>query len=230
MKVLNCQQGTKEWHWARLGIPTASQFGRILTPKTRKLSASADTYMHELVAEWLIGIPHGVDARSMGFVERGRDMEESAVSFYELLRGVTTTKVGMVMRDDGSVACSPDRLVGDDGGLEVKVPSAAVHVGYMLDGLGDYFSQVQGSLMITGRRWWDLLSYHPDLPPVFVRYERDEEYIGALEPALDGFVARLQSARDRVRGMGASPAPGLAREFINALNESAFRHSPENPF
>ena len=35
-------QGTPAWHEARLGIPTSSNFHRIITPKTRKPSAQVN--------------------------------------------------------------------------------------------------------------------------------------------------------------------------------------------
>ena len=39
MKVIQCTQGTPDWFEARRGIPTASRFDMILTPKTGKPSA-----------------------------------------------------------------------------------------------------------------------------------------------------------------------------------------------
>ena len=36
-------------------------------------------------------------------------------------------------------------------------------------------------MWITQRKWWDFLSYHPSLPPLLIRVERDDEYIKALE-------------------------------------------------
>ena len=56
MIVLNCKQGSDEWIQARLGIPTASQFHRIITPKTMKPAASAEGYIDQLVAEYLLGV------------------------------------------------------------------------------------------------------------------------------------------------------------------------------
>ena len=214
---LDFAQGSPEWHAARLGIPTASNFGRILTPGG-KLSASADTYMHELIAERMLGFP--LNAGSVDFMERGKALEEQAVAFYELQRGVDTEQVGFVLTDDRRAGCSPDRFVGLDGGLESKCPSPAVHVGYLLDGgISDkYRPQVQGALWMTGRWWWDTLSYHPDLPPALVRVERDAEYITAIEVAVSAFCDRLDAACERL-GVGATatgpetagePATGVA--------------------
>lgn len=215
MKVLTCKQGSAEWHLARLGIPTASQFGRIMTPKTRKLAAGADKYMHELLAEWLIGIPHGGDAR--GYIARGSEMEPWARRYYELQRGVTVQQVGCVLTDDGLAAGSPDGLIEADGGMELKVPSASQHVANLLDMQEDYFAQVQGNLWITGRKWWDLVSYHPEMPAALVRFERDEQFIADLDKAMQGFTANLLAARAKLIGMGAEPATSLAAEFVATI-------------
>lgn len=222
MITLDIKQGSPEWHFARLGIPTASQFGRIVSTSTRKPLAGAKTYMHELLAEWLIGIPNSVEAR--GYMERGNNMEQWAVTYYELQRNVTTVKAGVCMRDDKLVACSPDRLVGSDGGLEIKCPSASKHVANMLEMGDEYFAQVQGNMWITGRQWWDLVSYHPEIPPVILRIERDEEYIGALSVAMTKFLSDLLHARALLVAQGATPAPALNADFAASL---VFDDEPE---
>ena len=51
---------------------------------------------------------------------------------------------------------------------------------------------MQGTLFVTGRKWWDLMSYHPTLAPYIVRVERDEEYIGLLEDALNSLTADIK--------------------------------------
>ena len=57
MKTVKVEQGSAEWALSRLGIPTASCYDRLLTPKTRKPSASRHAYRAELMAEWLMGQP-----------------------------------------------------------------------------------------------------------------------------------------------------------------------------
>lgn len=193
---LNIAQGSPEWITARIGIPTASQFSKILTPKTMKLSASADGYLCELVAEWMLGA--SLDDYRSDWMDRGIEMEESAVRYYELQRECDVEEVGLLLRDDGKVGCSPDRLVGDDGGLEIKCPSPAVHVANLLDMPSKHMTQVQGALWITGRQWWDLLSYHPELPPALVRIPRNEGYIAALEMAVDQFIEKLEETREEM--------------------------------
>lgn len=184
------EQGHAEWMALRLGIPTASCFDKIITPKTMKPSASADKYAWELIAERVLGRP--VDDASSGFITRGTILETKAVEFYELERNVDTERVGFVLRDDRRVGCSPDRFVGSDGGLEIKCPNATNHIGYLLDdeGIG-YRAQVQGCLWLCEREWWDTISYNPDMPPALVRITRDEKFIAALEAAVDAFLDRL---------------------------------------
>ena len=207
MKVLSCAQGSAEWHRARLGRPTASHFHEIITPKTRKPSTSANAYMMRLLAEWIIGVPS--DAASSGFMERGIHLEEPAARQYAYMRDVDPVKIGLVLRDDEMVAGSPDRLIGDDGLLEVKTPSATIHVQHLLEGFDGHFCQVQGCLWLTGRRWADLMSYSPEMPPVIVRMERDNGFIEALVAEVDSFVHRLLEARARLLDLGCKPAERL---------------------
>lgn len=215
MIVLKVKQGSPEWHFARLGIPTASQFGRIVSTKTKKVLAGSETYMHELLAEWLIGVPNGIEAK--GLMARGTEIEPWAIDYYELQRNVETTPVGVCMRDDRLVACSPDRFIGDDGGLEIKCPGAKQHVANLLGMGDDYFAQVQGNLWITGRKWWDLVSYHPEIPAAIVRVVRDEAYIAALESGVGQFVADMLAARKALIDQGAEPAKCLDPEFASSL-------------
>jgi hypothetical protein len=49
MIVHDVEQGTEAWHSLRLGVPTASNFGKVFT-STCKVSSSLDDYAIEL--EW----------------------------------------------------------------------------------------------------------------------------------------------------------------------------------
>lgn len=188
-----CEQGSVEWSKARSGIPTASAFHRIITPATGRLSAQATGYIHELVAERILGV--SMDQVVSEWAERGREMEESARTYYETQRDIDVDRVGFCLRDDRRAGCSPDGLVGDDGGLEIKCPSAPVHVSYVLGEAGaKYRCQIQGSLWVTGREWWDFLSYNPAMRSIVVRFERDEEFIEKLASAVDEFTERLDKA------------------------------------
>ena len=181
MIVIDCQQGSPEWHQARLGIPTASQFHRLITPKTRKPSEQAHGYMLELIAERLIGEP--LSSFSTGLMDRGNEVEDRAIAYYQFQRDCAVTRVGFLLHDDGLAGCSPDGLIGKDGGLEIKCPGPKKHVENLLGLDLDDVMQAQGGLWVTGRKWWDVMSYHPDMPPVIRRIERDEKLIYDLGAA-----------------------------------------------
>ena len=76
----------------RLGIPTSSQFSRILTPGG-KLSASRDGYLAELIAEWALGEQFSEFAGTE-WTERGHILEGEARAAYGLLRDADVTEVG----------------------------------------------------------------------------------------------------------------------------------------
>jgi hypothetical protein len=200
MKILTMPQGSDSWLRARMGIPTASEFDSILTPKKLGRSASSEKYAARLLAEWTIGHPIITDASQ--FMERGKEQEPQARAAYAWERGVDVRQVGLCLRDDGLVACSPDGLVGDDGGLELKIPSIEQHVLYYLNPqklVDEYHGQIQGNLYVTGRDWWDAASWNSDLGLVVVRIEPDPDYQAAIGPALDDFVSTLMSLRLRLQ-------------------------------
>ncbi len=203
MIVHEVEQGTPEWHRLRV-IPTASQFHRILTPGTLKSSSQAAKYRHELAGAWAIGGP--VDAVSTDYMDRGHALEAEAGKWYQFDQDATIERVGFVTTDDGLIGCSPDYLVGEHGILGIKCPGLTQHIAW-LEGEKPtkYRLQTQGELMITGREWFDFLSYHPSLPPVLVRFERDEDAIEALGAALEQFNVQLIALRNHLEALGHKP-------------------------
>jgi hypothetical protein len=194
---VDCKQNTPEWLQARLGLPTASCFDQIVTPKG-KPSTSQERYLAKLVAEWFMG--EQIDDHKSGFMERGHDLEPKIVAAYEFENDIDTEEVGLCLLDDRTAGASPDRLVGTEGILEIKAPSAVVQMMYVLDGPpNDYFVQVQGQLWVCQRAWVDLRCGHPTLPHVQRRYERDAEFIGILSQEVPKFAARLAKAKDSLR-------------------------------
>jgi hypothetical protein len=183
MRVIECEQGSPEWLQARLGIPSASSYAKLVTT-TGRASAQATAYINQLVAERITGEPTFFQVTDP--MQRGMDLEPQARTAYEMETGNLVIQVGFLMHDTLQAGASPDGLIGENGGLEIKCPSAHTHVEYLRD--GDlpikYFQQVQGCLWISGRDWWDFMSYHPKMEPLIVRVFRDEEFIKALECAV----------------------------------------------
>lgn len=180
MRVIEAEQGTEDWLRARIGCPSGSGFSKLITA-AGKVSTSRDTYVNQLIAEKVIGeLP---ETYTNEWMERGKVLEPEARAFYEFEREYVVQETGFLKHDDYECGVSPDGLVNLDGGLEIKCPAPATHVKYIRAGKlpAEYKAQVMGCLWITGREWWDFLSYHPSLPPFLIRVQRDEEFIQALE-------------------------------------------------
>lgn len=202
MKTFMMLQGSEDWHRAKRGIPSASNFDRILTNKTGKLSAQADDYIAELVSEMLSPfLPERAESYTSNAMRFGQETEAEARRFYSLERDTDVQQVGGCMTDDGRLWCSPDGLVGEEGGLELKAPLPKTHAKYLLkEGslLDDYRQQVHGALIVTGRAWWDLMSYSLGMSPVLVRVEPGPD-TDALKVALDRFCDQYAAALAKVR-------------------------------
>lgn len=191
MVTLDIEQGTDEWLQARVGIPTASNFDKIVTTKG-ELSKQSKKYMYQLAGERITGKP--AESFKSGYMERGNVLEDEARDYYSLVTGNDLQSVGIAYLDESRrIGCSPDSLVNDDGGLELKCPAIHTHVEYLLKNKvpTEYFTQVQGCLYVTGREWWDFMSYYPGLKPLLVRVNRDEAFITKLKEALGSFCEEL---------------------------------------
>ncbi|HLS34240.1 MAG TPA: YqaJ viral recombinase family protein, partial [Brevibacterium sp.] len=127
MKILDVVQGSPEWLAARLGLPTCSQADRILTPARLRPASGAVTYRLQLLAEWVLGYPIEWSGSS-AYMERGTELEAEARAAYEVEMGVDVEEVGLVLAPGGAFAGSPDGLVGEDGGLEIKCPALHTHI------------------------------------------------------------------------------------------------------
>lgn len=190
--VHDVEQGSEAWHKLRVGIPTSSEFSKILSPGG-ELSISAEPYMYALIAERLMG--HPVEHYKSSWMERGKEIEAEAADYYSYRQDVDVERIGFITNRAGTVGVSPDRVVGESGLLEIKCPSEHVHVSYIYKRDLDkkHYSQIQGQLWISEREWVDIISYHPDLPWVLIRVQRDEKYISTLAEAVTRFCEVLES-------------------------------------
>lgn len=198
MKHYNVEQYSDEYFRLRCGLPTASCFDKIITPKERKLSKSATKYAYRLLAERLLG-KADIDAAETEYMRRGTAMENEAALWYSVTRGVEVVNGGFVTTDDGRIGCSPDRLVGSDGLLEIKCLGAPGHVAAMFGDAESYELQVQAQLWICERAWADRLYYHPELTPIVERVLPDLELHADLDTALQQFNERLDEMEAQLR-------------------------------
>ena len=215
MIIHEVQQGSPEWDRVRLGIPTASEFDSIITPDGAMAGKQARSFALRLIAEIMRDTPTFRGTTS--WMERGQDLEEEAVRMYEFTTGNQTERIGFITNDDRTAGCSPDRLVGNDGLLEIKCPADWTHVGYLIEHKLDkqYKPQVQAQMLITGRQWVDWYSYHPDLPPLIIRVERDEEYLARMRKALKRFTDLMQTWMEKLEARGYLTAPDHSLDFYD---------------
>lgn len=192
MRIIKCEQGTEEWFAARLGVPSSSLFDKIITT-AGKPSTSAKKYMYKMAGELVSGTRE--ESYQNAAMTRGIELEVEAREMYELITGETVEQVGFCLHDDIDAGCSPDGLIGKDGGMEIKCPSMAVHVEYLLGGKlpTTYYQQVQGSLFISQRKWWDFVSYYPSIKPLIVRVFPDPAFHALLEAELIKFSSELKA-------------------------------------
>ena len=196
MKIHTFEQGSPEWFMGRLGIPTASRFDEIMTPKQLKpVKDGGLKYMGRLMAEWYGNQP--VEDWSNSIVERGTGLEDDGRRWYSLVRDVDVQQVGFLTRDDGKVGGSPDGLVGTEGVLEIKNYMVVNQWCTLLGQPHEHIGQIQGYLYLTDRAWCDLCCYNPEHPSEVIRVDRDENWQKAFVPILDEFIGRMDEAKKK---------------------------------
>lgn len=215
MIIVPCKQGDARWRAERIGIPTASCFDQLLTPKTRKPSTQSTKYLYRLAAEWLLGMP--LEGGSTAFMGRGTALEDRGIAEYAFDREVEIQRIGFIKRDDGMVGGSPDGLiVGQRKGVEMKVLSIERHI-EALDRDGpdeaEHKCQIQGYMWLCDCDEWDRVYFHPELPSVVWTFARDQSFIDQLEEELDSFVARLLKLREKLIAKGCVPKPPVMDEI-----------------
>lgn len=188
LTVHRFEQRSPEWHAARCGIVTASTVGRLLTPTLKVASnETARGIVANLAAERITGT-----SSDTGYVsddmERGILHEPIARERYAGVNGVEVEEVGLLVleRDGWQLGASPDGLVGTDGGVEIKCPRPKAHVlTIVLDEVpSQYVAQVQASLFVSGRAWWDYVSFCAGLPLYTRRVHPDPAWFAAIEAAV----------------------------------------------
>lgn len=206
MKIVPVEYGSVDWMLARSGIPTASEFDALVTPDFKiRMGEMPTTYLSKKLAEaWQGGPLPGFNVFDM---DQGRILEDEAKPWFELEYNQTVERVGFITTDDGRVGCSPDGLLGEDSGIEIKCPHAETHIRYLLNGglPKDYAAQVHGSMFVTGRKEWKFLSYRRHFPALLITVERDAEIQKVLAHALSEFLKRFDAGMARLAEINGGP-------------------------
>lgn len=184
--IRNIEQGSEEWLQLRLGVATASKFDKIITAEGKQ-SETLEKYALQLAIDTLLTTPE--PSYKNADMIRGTELEPFAREAYQEETFSIVEQITMFLSDCGNFGYSPDGLVGDDGLIEIKCPKATTHFQYIINkkvdknNASDYWQQLQGGLWLSGRKWIDFVSYHPDFKTkqlFIIRVGRDEDYITKL--------------------------------------------------
>jgi hypothetical protein len=212
------QQGSVDWTRRRAGIPTASAFDRVMTPKTMKPSESRKKYGMEIISERLLRW----QPKSLDFIDaiaHGKEHEQAAVTNLEMVFGKETTPIGFVTTDDGRFGASPDRIAGfrdmpyvtdkhlkkgtTDTVIECKCPTIPIQMGYLLlDDTEAYKCQRQGQLWVAEADKCLFFSYNPRMPTCFIEEGRDEHFIAKLVDCLERFSDEIDAWQHKAISLG----------------------------
>ncbi|KKL09016.1 hypothetical protein LCGC14_2570060 [marine sediment metagenome] len=125
MIIHEMEQRSPEWFAVRLGKITGTSF----TTMANGRPATIETLCEKTAAERITGV-----SSENGFIneamERGIELEAQALALYSTENFGDVKTVGFVELDE-FIGCSPDGLVGDDGGVEIKCPEQHTHLRYM---------------------------------------------------------------------------------------------------
>jgi hypothetical protein len=241
MIVRQVQQGTSAWMELRAGIPTTSNFDRIMTagaPDWKgeakgapKASEQRHKYMHHLLAERILQRP--IDGFQSAAMADGNQFEDRVIGGYELDNLCETERVGFVTTDDGLIGCSPDRFRIGPGriGVEAKSPTPPVHVSYMLAAAGcshEYKVQLQGQIWVCELDCVDIVAYCPGMPTCTFRMNRDDLYIKELSAHVRAFSGQLEEMAEKFKERGwIKPKEVPAAEDNQFLNDDDIKWAME---
>ena len=163
-------QLSDEWFAIRKGKMTASNAQAVGAN-----GKGLETYIYTLMAEKYSNNKEYYTNKDM---ERGIELEEQARMTYEI-EYEKVEEVGFIELNE-FVGASPDGLVGEDGGLEIKCVNDVNFFKLLINGEKEldtkHIWQCQMCLYITKRKWWDLSIYNPNFDKnlLVFRIEPDE--------------------------------------------------------
>lgn len=137
-------------------------------------------------------------------VERGHKLEPEARRFYEKCYNIDIKEVGFYTTQCGLFGYSPDGLIGDDGLIEIKARRMINHCNQYIDCLVnneapyEYYAQLQWGLLMTGRKWIDLIMYNEYVKSYLIRVTPNEEYIDNLLIALNNLVEKYKKYKEQL--------------------------------
>jgi len=198
----NIRQGTDDWKALRAGRVGGTSCAALLTNgrSDNGLGAGARSLIYRKAAEYITGPVE--DEYVSAAMLRGTQLEPIARRRYEQETFQTVQEVGYISEGE-YLGVSPDGLIGDDGGLEIKCPSAEEYIRYFdtreID--NKYYIQVQWNLYISGRDWWDFVYYHPEFAPMDLIVESikpDKKVFATWDKKVPIYVAEVARVLEKI--------------------------------
>lgn len=199
------EQGTDEWVAARCGLLTASQLHKLITPTLKVADNDTSRGLTEtLVAERITG---RVEYVHPSFdMQRGTMDEPYARDQYAEQYG-TVYEIGFATNEFNGykLGASPDGLIAEDGGLEIKSRNAKAQLRTILSETipAEHLAQIHACMLVLNRQWWDYCSYAGGWPLFVKRVMRDPTWdaliidvLGRFEINAAEMMARYNIARD----------------------------------
>lgn len=230
------EQGSVAWFTLRMGIPTASEFHHIITPKQGKIAEARHKYACRLIAEAILRW-QAESLETLTHIQEAKENEPRAVKQMEFTAGIETQAVGFVTTTDGRFGASPDRAaaVAADRSrfgttVEVKCPTVPKMMEYLLLEPPDpYRSQVQGQLLVTEADKAIFYAYHPRMPPHLLETGRDEPFLAAMRGCLEQFSDELAGYMRKAKSLGVYQAFPQVVTPLEELTDPALGPHHEDP-
>lgn len=190
------QQKSWDWFTARAGKVTGSELGNLITDKGKLRdwkTAMPNSYLNRKVAEKWRGQPLE-SFQGNRQTEQGNIWEDKARSYFSGLLDRDIATVGGIESDDGRLWCSPDGIIGETVGLEIKCPNADTHVGWLREGVivpEEHVLQCQFGLYVTGWQEWVFGSFVSDMPHLMITVNADSSLHMIIKDALQEFEMRF---------------------------------------
>lgn len=192
-------QGSDEWLAMRCGIITATGIEALLTPTLKPAkNEKSRAHVYEMLAQRITKYvePQYVSDAML----RGLSDEIHARALYSE-KYAPVAETGFVTNDELGfiVGCSPDGLVGEDGGIEIKSRMQKFQVQTIVENEcpAEYMIQIQMNLFVTQRKWWDFVSWCGGMPMFVKRVYPQHEYFTAIAAAAMNFEDQLREAHER---------------------------------
>ncbi len=182
IQIHNTDQGSDEWFELRKGKMTASN----ATPIGAN-GKGLETYCKKIVSEMVKTEP--TEHYTNSDIERGNELESIGLSSYEFEMNCEVETVGFITNDEfKNVGCSPDGLVGLNGGIEIKARNDDKHFSLIQGDTKEIpFNQIQMCLLVSGRKWWDFISINTNFSKSILikRIYPDEKYFDKLKKGFE---------------------------------------------